>query len=198
VSARGFSGRETIYGIVMDGNHKPVSGYRVECNGGKAAVSNETGMFSLEKVRAGTAKLTGSKPGYLPLKQSIVIIDKRQVLYVTVTSVSEIFDRTDALFAARSWNKAEELIRDTLTQSALEKEIPTGLLQFYLATALYKQKKYEEAADILIRLSGLNARDARNIQKIGIEETASMFYFKLMQDMSAGRKIPIEVFDDGV
>jgi hypothetical protein len=195
VSAKGFSGRETIYGIVMDGNHKSVSGYRIEYNGGKAVISSETGMFAFEKIRAGTAKLTGSKPGYLPLRQSVVIIDKRQMLYVTVTSVGEIFDRVDALFAARSWNQAEELIRDTLTQTAREKEIPTGLLQFYLATALYKQKKYEETADILAGLSGLNAK---KIAKIGIEEIASMFYFKVMQDMSVGRKLPAEVFEDGI
>jgi hypothetical protein len=193
-SARGFSGRETIYGIVMDGNHKSVSGFRLEYNGGKAAVSSETGMFAFEKVRAGTAKLTGSKPGYFPLQQSVVIIDKRQLLYVTVTSVSEIFDRSDALFAARSWHEAEELLRDTLAQTAKEKEIPIGLLQFYLATSLYKQKKYEETAVLLAGLSGLNAK---KIKKTDIEETASVFYFKLMQDMSVGRKIPMEAFDDG-
>jgi hypothetical protein len=181
-STKGFSGRETIYGIVMNGNHKAVSGYLLELDSGKATLSSETGMFAFENTRAGPTGLSGSKLGYLPLKQSIDIIDKRQILYVTVTSVGEIFDRCDALFETETWNQAEALLRDMLTQTAQEQEIPAELLQFYLATALYKQKKYEETANILAGLFDLKKQTS---VKTGIEVTASMFYFKLMQEMEA-------------
>jgi hypothetical protein len=193
VSAKGFSGRETIYGIVMDGYHNAVSGYQLKCDGVKTVLSNETGMFAFEKMSAGTAGLVGSKPGYLPITQSVVIIDRRQLLYVTVTSINEIFDQADILFKKHAWDQAEKLIRDTLIKSAKEKDIPAGLLQFYLATALYKQKKYDETATLLAGLTGLNPK---KVEKTGIEATASSFYFKLMQDISVGRKILEGIYDD--
>jgi hypothetical protein len=38
--------------------------------------------------------------------------------------------------------------------------------------------------------------DSKKIEKTGIEATASLFYFKLMQDLSVGRKILSEVYND--
>jgi hypothetical protein len=180
--------------MVTDGYHRPVSGYKVVFNGKQQAVSNETGMFALDGIRAGTGTLTGEKSGYLPIKQTVMIIDKRQLLYVSATSIEEIFDQTDRLFAERVWHSAEELLTGTLEQIAKQKDAPTGLLRFYLASALYKQGKLDQAAAILADLSGIGVKKT---PKTGMEETASLFYFKLVKEMSEGAKKAAEVYYDG-
>jgi hypothetical protein len=195
VSKKGFAGRETIYGIVTDGYHKPVPGYRLWYNGGQSVVASETGMFAFEKIRAGTGTLTGSKPGYLPLQQSVLLIDKRQMLYVSVTPVTEILDRADALFEKEAWKDAEDLLEDTLAKTAKEQDIPTGILRFYLAAALYKQKRYDQASALLAELSGLSMK---KIAKTGIEPITSLFYFKLIQELSEGSQKAAEVYYDGL
>jgi predicted small secreted protein len=143
VTSRGFEGREDIHGLVVDGKNRPVAGFQIKIDK-KTYFTNETGLFTIQKIKAGEYRLIGTKAEYFSVDKSITINQKKGLLYIRTTSIKDVLDEAEAYFIEKNWKKAEEILEHTSTGS----EAGRGMfaVRFYYAMALFKQQKYHQAA----------------------------------------------------
>ncbi|GMO50373.1 MAG: hypothetical protein Pg6C_14080 [Treponemataceae bacterium] len=144
-SSRGFEGKEDIHGLVVDGKNRPVTGYRIEINHG-TYFSNETGLFTVKKIKAGTYILSGSKNEYLPIEKEIVISQKKGLIYLQVVSLDEILAEAESLFDEGNWQQADFILRDAIDDTSDQNQ---DILRFYRAVALFRQEKYLDALSVI-------------------------------------------------
>jgi hypothetical protein len=141
---KGFIGKEDIHGLVIDASNKPVSGYCLTINN-KTFFTNETGMFTAEKISAGSHHLSGYGEGYISINKNIEIINKSALLYIRVLSIDEIIEQSESLFKSGEWLEAEKIIAQALPAVSDEKHLRRDMIYFYYALSLYKQEKYDNA-----------------------------------------------------
>jgi hypothetical protein len=146
VTSRGFEGREDIHGLVVDGKNRPVAGFQITIDK-KTYFSNETGLFTIKKIKAGEYRIIGTKSEYLAVDKNIAINQKKGLLYIKATSIKDVLDEAEACFVQNNWKKAEE----TLESAANGTDVGKGMsaVRFYYAAALFKQKKYHQAQAVL-------------------------------------------------
>jgi hypothetical protein len=142
---KGYAGKENIHGLIVDSNNSPVSGYCITIGENKY-YSNETGLFTIDKIFAGSYHMIGTGHGYLEIEKDIVINNKKEILYVRVYSLDEVLNEVENCFNAKDWEKAEDVIAHA-AESVLygENTDRKDIVLFYKAIILYYQEKYEEA-----------------------------------------------------
>jgi hypothetical protein len=147
----GFSGKEDIHGLVIDASNKPVSGYCLTINN-ETIFTNETGMFTIEKIAAGSYHLFGYSEGYISINKNVKIINKNALLYIRVFSIDEIIEQSESLFKSGEWIEAEKIIAQALPAVSNGKHVRHDVIYFYYALTLYKQEKYDNALAALSKV----------------------------------------------
>ena len=141
-----FRGREDIHGLVVDGKNRPVAGFQIKIDR-KTYFSNETGLFTIKKIKAGEYRIAGTKAEYLVVDKSVTINQKKGLLYIKATSIKDILDEAEAYLAQKNWEKAEETLEPAYAETGTQKGM--NAVRFYYAMALFKQQKYRQAAAAL-------------------------------------------------
>jgi hypothetical protein len=141
-STRGFEGREDIHGLVVDGKNRPIAGFQIIVDK-KTYFSNETGLFTIQKIKAGEYRFVGTKAEYLSVDKNITINQKKGLLYIKTASIKDVLDEAEACFVEKSWEKAEKTLESASIGAGAGKGM--NAISFYYAMALFKQKKYPQA-----------------------------------------------------
>jgi tetratricopeptide (TPR) repeat protein len=141
-SSNGFDGREDIHGLVVDGKNRPVGGFQIDIDK-KTYFSNETGLFTIKKIKAGEYRLEGSKSEFIAVDKTITINQKKGLLYIKATSIAEILEEAETSFAEKNWTKAQEILEAAV--DGLGAGNAANAVKFYYAMSLFKQKKYQQA-----------------------------------------------------
>lgn len=134
-----------LYGMIYDGDNKPVYNAAVYVNGAYAASSDIHGHFTIPRVKPKLPCLIlAQKPGYETVETTFADPDPAYVLYMRMFSSDQLLTGAEKALKEKNWNQAESWL--SRAEAAGGDAPSTGYLRGILG--LYTNQ-YAEAAAIL-------------------------------------------------
>ncbi|MBO4640449.1 MAG: hypothetical protein J5710_11890 [Treponema sp.] len=137
----------TLNGMIYDNQNKPVVNYTICVDGVYCCQSDISGRFVLKDVPKGEHVITGYGDRYLNIKETTVIYDKAQILYIRVLTVEAKLNEAFMYLEQSFFEKAEESVREIL----LCDEDNTEAL-FFMTVIKYQEGRIEESLLLLEQL----------------------------------------------
>jgi hypothetical protein len=143
------NGIQELYGMIYDGDNKPVHNAAVYINDKHLATSDIHGRFTLSRKAAALPwRITVQKQGYETILSTLDEPDPGYVLYMRIFSADQIITQAEEALKEKNWNKTESLLaraRDAGADAAV-----TGCLRGILA---FYQNQYAQAAKLLLEIT---------------------------------------------
>jgi tetratricopeptide (TPR) repeat protein len=134
-----------LYGMIYDGDNKPVYNAAVYVNGDYAASSDIHGHFTIPRVKPRLPCLIlARKPDYETIETTFADPDPAYVLYMRMFSSDQLLTGAEKALKEKNWNQAESWL--ARAEAAGGDAPSTGYLRGILA---FYTNRYAEAAIIL-------------------------------------------------
>jgi hypothetical protein len=143
-----------LNGMAYDFENRPLAQYVVALNGRTPVATDINGRFFFPGVKPGTYTLTGQKEGYESYEGEIIVSDRRQIVYFRVPNRTQLVDLADGALSRNRVDEAESYMRRAEAVGE-----PTTEVLFYMAVVLFRQGRYQEAADRLQLAASRGGRD---------------------------------------
>jgi tetratricopeptide (TPR) repeat protein len=137
-----------LYGMIYDGNNKPVDNAAVSINGKHIVSSDIHGHFAIPDIRSKAKyRVSVRKEFYETLEMDISFSDPAYILYLRMVSAEQLLAAAEEALQKKHWSDAESLL-DRAEQAGAG-SISAAYLRGILA---YNRNQYGKALDFLIRL----------------------------------------------
>jgi tetratricopeptide (TPR) repeat protein len=136
---------QELYGMIYDGNNKPVYNAAVYINGTYAASSDIHGHFSIPKVKPKLpCVISAEKPDYETIQTEFADTDPAYILYMRMFSVDQLITEAEDALKEKNWNRAESFLVRAEKAGGENPSIKylRGVLAFY-------KNQYAEAVAVL-------------------------------------------------
>ncbi|MDR2404399.1 MAG: carboxypeptidase-like regulatory domain-containing protein [Spirochaetaceae bacterium] len=143
---------QALYGMIYDGDNKPVHNAAVYINGKHIVSSDIQGHFTIPDIKPKLQyTVTARKEGYEELQLEVSFPDPSYILYLHMVSAAQLLTRTGEAMLKKDWQSAESFL--TRAQNAGGDPGETGFLQGVL---LFNRNLYREALSVLIPITETN------------------------------------------
>jgi tetratricopeptide (TPR) repeat protein len=142
-------GSEALYGMIYDGDNKPVHNAAVYINGKHLVSSDIHGRFTLSRKAAALPwHISVQKQGYETILSTLDEPDPGYVLYMRIFSADQIITQAEEALKEKNWGKTESLLNraEQAGAAAGASGFLRGILAFY-------QNQYARAAEILLEIA---------------------------------------------
>lgn len=143
---------QALYGMIYDGDNKPVHNAAVYVNGKHVVSSDIQGHFTIPAVRSKLRyTVTARKEGYEELQLEISFPDPSYILYLHMVSSAQLLTMAGEAIVKKDWQSAENFL--TRAQNAGG---DPGEIGFLRGVLLFNQNRYREALSVLIPITETN------------------------------------------
>jgi tetratricopeptide (TPR) repeat protein len=140
---------QALYGMIYDGDNRPVHNAAVYINGGHIVSSDIQGHFAIPDIKPKLQyTVTARKEGYEELQLDISFPDPSYILYLHMVSAAQLLNMAGEAMLKKDWQAAESCL--TRAQNAGSDPGETGFLQGLL---LFNRNRYREALSVLIPIT---------------------------------------------
>jgi tetratricopeptide (TPR) repeat protein len=152
-SCASFSGRrageQALYGMIYDGDNRPVHNAEVYVNGTHMVSSDIQGHFVISGIKPEIRyTVSARKEGYEELQLEISFPDPSYILYLRMISASQLLAGAEDALLKKDWLSAE-----TLLSRARNTGGDPGEIGFLRGVLLFGQGRYQEALSVLVPLA---------------------------------------------
>jgi hypothetical protein len=143
------NGSQELYGMIYDGDNKPVHNASVYINDKHLADSDINGRFTLHRRAAALPwRIAVQKRGYETIRSTLEEPDPGYVLYMRMFSADQIITQAEEAMKEKNWGKTESLLNRARDAGAAS--VVTGCLRGILA---FYQNQYARTAEILLEIT---------------------------------------------
>jgi tetratricopeptide (TPR) repeat protein len=137
-----------LYGMIYDGDHKPVREVKIYVGDTLRALSDIHGHFSLGTLKTGkNYRIKALKDNYEEAELDLYYTDPQNVLYINMSHRDQLLGRAEQALREGDWAPAASLLARA---EALGRDHSPAL---YLRAALaFRRGEYDEALDLLAKL----------------------------------------------
>jgi tetratricopeptide (TPR) repeat protein len=137
-----------LYGMIYDGNNRPVKEVKVYVGNAFSAVSDIHGHFSLANLKTGkNYRIRACKENYEEAGIDVYYADPSMVLYISMSHRDQLLGQAEQALRDKDWALAESLL--SRADAAGGPYSPTQYLRGILA---FHRGEYDAALGILLKL----------------------------------------------
>ena len=141
-----FKGRGDLCGLVVDENNEPVKDFLIYCKNdfevNTTALTNETGMFVVHDVPAGTYTISGKKKNFVKLESMpFLYSDRERIFCCKVESIDGAFKTVEQLIMRGEKKSAEKLLDNLYCDKKTPQQAAILVYRFFLTDKTKEKKK---------------------------------------------------------
>lgn len=106
-----FDGRANLVGRVCDADGKPVKDYHINAGLGLNALTDESGMFIIRDLKAGSYHIEGGGYGWRVFEDDIPFYDRKMIVCIQAESLRTLMPELSSLLDDKKIGEAKELLQ---------------------------------------------------------------------------------------
>ena len=149
-----------FYGMVATADNMPVPGYAFFVKGKKVAVTNESGLFCIERTLQKQQTVYGEKKGWTCTELQLPEFEEKKIgknalAFVQVKSIGTLLDEVEGALERNDTDEAEKLLRSAGACNDADSQI-----LMYKSILSYKKGDYENAASCVKKITAVEKENA--------------------------------------
>ncbi|WP_010259493.1 carboxypeptidase-like regulatory domain-containing protein [Treponema primitia] len=138
-----------LYGMIYDGDNKPVKEVKIYAGDKFSAISDINGHFSLPGLKPGKEyRIKACKENYEAVELEIDYLDPQNVLYINIYHVDQLLNLAEQALRDKDWLQTESLLSRT---EYAHGDYPS--IQYLRGIMAFHRGEYDNALGILIKLT---------------------------------------------